>query len=122
MNELKTKQATLSEKLKNIDRELKQKQAELAKFSQETKDLEIRLRDELAPYKLALPSVGESSDFVRSIEKEITTYHAKTKEQIDLKNLIAQLTNDIKNNREQFKEKEKSQIDLEKDQKETLVN
>jgi exonuclease SbcC len=122
VNELKTKQATLSEKLKNIDSELKQKQSELAKISQETKDLEIRLRDELAPYKLALPSVEESSGFVLSIEKEIATYHAKTKEQIDLKNLIAQLSNDIKNNREQFKEKEKNLINLEKDQKETLVN
>jgi len=122
VNVLKTKQATLSEKQKNIDRELKQKQSELAKISQETKDLETQLRDDLAPYQLALPSVEGSSDFVLSIEKEIATYHAKTKEQIDLKNLIAQLTNDIKNNREQFKEKEKNLTDLEKDQKETLVN
>ena len=122
VNELKTTQATLSEKLKNIDRELKQKQSELAKISLETKDLEIRLRDELVPYKLALPSVEESSDLVLSIEKEIATYHAKSKEQVDLKNLIAQLTNDIKNNREQFKEKEKSQVSLEKEQKETETN
>jgi exonuclease SbcC len=119
VNELKTKQATLSEKLENIKRELKQRQSEFAKISQETKDLETQLRDDLAPYELVLPIVEESSAFVLSIEKEIATFHAKTKEQLELRSLMTQLANDIKNNREQFKEKQKTQVTLENEQKET---
>jgi len=119
VNELKTKQATLSEKQENIKRELKQRQTEFAKISQETKDLETQLIEDLSQHELAFPSVEESADFVLSIEKEIATYHAKTKEQLELRNLIAQLTNDIKNNRDQFKEKQKNQVALEQEQKET---
>lgn len=119
VNELKTKQATLSEKLENMVRELKQRKAEFAKISQETKDLENQLRDDLAPYELALPVVEESSAFVLSIEKEILTYQDKAKKQLELRNLMTQLAADIKNNREQFNEKQKSQVALENDQKET---
>ncbi len=119
VSELKTKQATLSEKLINIERELKQRQTEFAKISQETEDLETQMRDDLAPYKLALPFVEESDAFVLSIEKQIATYHAKIKEQLELRNLMTQLANDIKNNREQFNEKHKTQVVLDNDQKET---
>ncbi len=80
VNDLKTKQATLSEKLENMVRELKQRKADFAKISQETKDLENQLR-----------------------------------------NLMTQLAADIKNNREQFNEKQKSQVALENEQKETVT-
>uniref|UniRef100_UPI0035642BB7 SbcC/MukB-like Walker B domain-containing protein n=1 Tax=Ancylomarina sp. TaxID=1970196 RepID=UPI0035642BB7 len=119
VNELKTKQATLLEKLGNIERELNQRQSAFAKISQETKDLETQLMEDLSQYKLALPSVEDSAAFVLSIEKEIATYQAKAKKQIELINLMTQLANDIKNNREQFKEKQKNQVALENEQKET---
>jgi exonuclease SbcC len=120
VNELKIKQATLTEKRENIKRELKQRQSEFAKLSQETKDLETQLINDLESYKLSLPSVEESSAFILSIEKEIATYHAKTKEQIELINLMTQLANDIKNNRDQFEEKQKNLVELDKEQKETV--
>lgn len=119
VNELKTKQATLSEKLENMERELKQRQAEFEKMSEETIDLETQLRDDLACYELALPVVEESGAFVLSIDKQVATYHAKAKEQLELRNLMTQLAGDIKNNRDQFSEKQKSQVALENEQKET---
>ena len=122
VNILKTKQAILIEKLGSLKLELKQKNTVIKNVNQETKDLEIQLRDDLAPYKLALPSVEESSAFVKAIELEIATYHAKTKEQIEIINLLTQLTNDVKNNREQFIEKQKTQVALENEQKETETN
>ncbi len=119
VNILKTKQATLIEKLEHLKLELKQKNTLIKNVNQETKDLEIQLRDDLALYKLALPSVEESSAFVKTIEKEIATYQLKTKEQFELINLKTQLVNDIKNNREQFSDKQKTKLLLENEQKET---
>ena len=119
VNILKTKQATLIEKSGNLKSELKQKNTDIKSVNQETKDLEIQLRDGLALYELALPSVEESSAFVLSIEKEIATYQVKAKKQLELRNLLSQLANDVKNNREQFSEKQKTQTTLEKEQKET---
>jgi len=115
VNDLKTRLATLSEKLGNMKLEQKQKQAEFAKISQETKELETQLRDDLAQYELALPSVEESSAFVKAIDNDITTYQAKGKEQVELKNLIAQLSIDITNNQSQVKEKKEAQSKIEKE-------
>jgi len=66
-----------------------------------------------------MPGVDESAAFVKSLENRIATYQAKAKEQIDLKNELSQLTNDIKNNREQHKEKGLSQTKLENDKKQS---
>ncbi|MRT93920.1 AAA family ATPase [Ancylomarina sp. 16SWW S1-10-2] len=119
VNNLKTKQATLNEKLENISLELKQKNADIKSLNEETKKLETQLREDLAQYKLDLPSVDESVVFVKEIELEITSYQSKTKQQLELRHLIDQLTNDIKNIREQAIEKQKYQDILETELKDT---
>jgi len=119
LNALKTKQATLTEKLNHLKSEQKNKQLSISKISEETKDLEMRLRDDLAQFEMAMPGVDESAAFVKSLENRIATYQAKAKEQIDLKNELSQLTNDIKNNREQHKEEGLSQTKLENDKKQS---
>lgn len=119
LNALKTKQAMLTEKLNHLKSEQKNKQLSISKISEETKDLEMRLRDDLAQFEMAIPGVDESLAFVKTIENSIATYQAKTKEQIDLKNEVSQLTNDIKNNRDQHKEKGVSQLKFENDKKQT---
>jgi exonuclease SbcC len=119
VNILKTKRATLSEKLENLSIELKQKNADIKSLNEETKKLECLLSEDLAQYKLILPRLDESAVFVKAIESEIATYHAKSKEQLELKNLITQLGNDIKNSQDQDEEKQKSLVVLEKDLQET---
>ncbi|WP_372755416.1 AAA family ATPase [Labilibaculum sp.] len=119
VNNLKTRQATLKEKLENLSLELKGKNADIKSLGEETKKLETQLSEELAHYKLVLPAVEESDAFVKAIELEITSYQSKIKQQVEVKNLIAQLANDIKNNREQSTEKQKNQAVLEKELKET---
>lgn len=115
VNALKTKQATLTEKLENLKLELKQKQNDFTKISQATKDIENQLRDELAQYELALPGVEESTAFVKTIENNVTTYHAKSKEQLELNSLITQLTNDIENNQSIEKEKQEARVGFDKE-------
>ena len=119
VNELKTKQATLTEKRDNIDRQVKQMQSAIAKINLETEDLESQLRDDLALYQLALPTVEKSSAFVRTIDQRIAMYHAKEKEQAELKNQIDQCAKDITHHQEQRDEKQKNSRALENELKET---
>ncbi len=115
VNELKTRQAILTEKLGNLKENLNQTQNDLTKLREETNALEDELRERLGKQDLVLPENEESAAFLNTIEKEIETWQTRSQQLNELKTLMAQREIELTNNRDQLKEKVHTRMKLEKD-------
>jgi exonuclease SbcC len=80
---LKTKDATISEKIKNVVAEIDSKQKSITILTKVCKDLEDSLKTKLTKFNYSLPSIENTNLFIETIEKDILKYN-KIQKDIDI--------------------------------------
>lgn len=72
---LKTKDATLSEKLKNATTEIDSKQKPIETLTKTCSDLESDLKKKISKFNYELPSIKQTNLFIKTIEDSIVKYN-----------------------------------------------
>lgn len=94
---LKTKDATLKEKLKNANSEIDKKQKAIDTLTKTCTALENDLKTKLSKFKYELPSRENTNSFIQNIEAEISNYNATQKKLDALKAEIKVFNNSLSN-------------------------
>ncbi len=113
VNNLEKEIVKLKEKSANLAATLLQAKEDFKKISLETEVMETSLKKELTEFDLTLFSTEKTAEFIKQLETKISSFHRKSKELSEVKNAISQLKLDIKNSKNQQKEKtsEKEKLD-----------
>jgi exonuclease SbcC len=80
-------------------------QTKLKQLLSEVEQSEAILSEKLALFDLDLPSVEQSEQFIEQLKARITEFNRKGKEQVEVKNRLAQLKIALQNSETQLKEK-----------------
>ncbi|PHS08095.1 MAG: nuclease SbcCD subunit C [Kordia sp.] len=97
VNFLKTKDATLSEKIKNAKSEIDTKQKVIVSLIKSCTDLENELKTKLSKFNYELPSIDETNSFIKEIEEDITAYYKAQKSLEALKSEVKVFKNNLEN-------------------------
>ena len=97
VDSLKTKDATLSEKIKNAKSEIDAKQKVIDGLTNTCTDLENELKTKLSKFNYELPSTDDTNSFIKEIEEDITAYYKAQKSLESLKSEVKVFKNNIEN-------------------------
>jgi exonuclease SbcC len=92
---LKTKDATLLEKVKNLVDEIDSKQKTTTILTKGCKDLEDSLKTKLSKFNYAIPSIENTNLFIETIEKDILKYTSIQKDIDILKSDVKVLNSNL---------------------------
>lgn len=99
---LKTKDATLGEKIKNTNAEIDSKQKSIASLTIVCTDLENNLKTKLSKFNYELPSIDKTNLFIETIEEAIVKYN-RTQKNIDaLKSEVKVFNSNLSNTEKQL--------------------
>jgi exonuclease SbcC len=114
--------AGIKEKIKSLDDILLKKNDELKNLTIITGLMETELSEQLALFKLKLPSMEYTTRFVVELEQSINLFNTTTKEFVDIQHSIQQLQADMDNMDVQLKEKNGLRLKTEEEiNKQTLL-
>ncbi|WP_299061318.1 AAA family ATPase [uncultured Polaribacter sp.] len=111
---LKTKDTTLSEKIKNWNTEIAARQVSIDSLTKSYSKSENELTLKLAKFKYQLPSSENTHLFIESIEKSIFKFNNVQKNIDVLKSEIKVFNTNFENNKKQLEIVSKAKIDLTK--------
>jgi len=97
VDSLKTKDATLSEKIKNAKSEIDIKQKVIDGLTKTCTYLENELKTKLSKFNYELPSIEKTNSFIKEIEEDITTYYKAQKSLEVLKSEVKVFRNNLEN-------------------------
>lgn len=102
LENLKTKDTTLKENIKNGTLEISEKQKSIEKNSKICKDLENDLTIKLSKFDYELPTIEQINSFIENIEKSILTYNTAQENLEKLKNEVKVYNNNLLNIKKQL--------------------
>lgn len=105
---LKTEDATLSEKIKNLKSEIEAKQQTIVGLTKTCTDLENDLTSRLGKFNYKLPSLSDTNSFIQKIEDDITKYYKYQKSLEALKSEVKVFENSLKNIEKQLETHDKT--------------
>ncbi|RYM32888.1 nuclease SbcCD subunit C [Brumimicrobium glaciale] len=92
---LKTKDATLGEKIKNVQSEIESKQKSVESLTKICVDLESDLKSKIARFNYELPSIENTNSFIQEIEKAIQQFNLTQKNLDKLKSDLRVFKNSL---------------------------
>ena len=120
---LELEMASIKEKIKSLDDIVLKKGDELKNLTVITVSMETELSEQLALFKLSLPTVEYTTRFLVELEKSIKLFNTTTKEFVDIQHTIQQLQADMDNLDVQLQEKNGHKLKTEEEIKKlTILN
>ena len=111
VNALKTKEATLTENIKNAKTEVENKQKSIDDLSKACTDLETILKTQLGKFNYDLPSIAQTNLFIKEIEELIIHFNNRQKSLDLLKAASKLIDSKLNNNKKQLETYNKDQND-----------
>ncbi|TXD52669.1 MULTISPECIES: AAA family ATPase [unclassified Polaribacter] len=109
---LKTKDATLNEKIKNTNSEIAEKQKLIDEGVKTCKNLENTLQTKFSKFDYKVPSINETKEFIEQIKAQITNYNIAQKNLNLLKANVAVINNNLVNVKEKLETNSKSETEF----------
>ncbi len=92
---LKTKDATLEEKIKNVQSEIEAKQKSIETLTKVCADLETDLKSKISRFNYELPSIDNTNSFIQEIELKINQFNSTQKNLDQLKSDLRVFKNSL---------------------------
>jgi len=112
---LKNKIASLQEKSKNLNQQLKDEQESFNELNKKNQEIELFIKTVFSKYKLQLPEIDNTAKFITDLETKILQFQNESKKLIEIKNIVSQLSNDLKNIQSILIEKSNEQLEIDRE-------
>jgi exonuclease SbcC len=109
---LKTKDATLNEKIKNTNSEITERQILITEGVKTCKNLENTLQTKFSKFDYTVPSINETKEFIKQIKAQITNYNIAQNNLNLLKANVAVINTNLGNIKEKLETSSKSETEF----------
>jgi exonuclease SbcC len=111
---VKNKDATLGEKIKNLNSEIESKEKTITTLTKKCSVLEIELKVKLSKFKFKLPTPENTESFIQELEERISKFNVTEKKIDELKGEVKVFKNTLGNIEKQLEGHFKTQKDYSK--------